>query len=328
MISQIIADDDTSRNDGGEFNEAYSKLMSNSTSDQSFGTLLLLGIPRESVISLDGAVRTVGREDFGVVGLQPNLFHFFSCRSSVVCGPTSNNVFNALAVGIVMMVTSNDVPNNENWIVARKYDKRIEELSADELYSSSKNLKEIITSGTLSWNHFFRYPDFVTLPLSAQQSNTEVADSWVHLVSYITPPLLKKRGIGHGDKIIPGAFTNDDRILEGSGQEVDEQLKKDGSLIVYPPIPCIDDEASFHVKKTSHIGTKNFLKTVSPQNRTLLLHYHQLTTGMTFTSVGGALLENVLNSYYEDEWKELVGDMQLSFLAFLYLGCLASFEHW
>lgn len=326
MSSQIIADDDT-RNDDEEFNQEYSKLISNSTSDQSIGTLLLIGIPRESVISLDGTVRIVGREDFAVVGLRPNLFHLFSCRPSVACGLTSSNFCSSLAVGIVMMVMSNDTPNNENWIVARKYDEGIEELSPDELFPS-KNLKEIISSGALSWNHFCRYQDFVSMPSAVQQSNAEVADSWVHLVSYITIPLLKRRGMGHGEKIIPGAFTNDDQVLEIPDYKISKQLKKDGSLIAYPPIPCIDGEASSNIKKTSHIGTKNFLKTISPQDRTLLLHYHKSTTGLTFTSVGGALLENVLNSYYAGEWKDLVGDMQLSFILFLYLGCLASFEHW
>lgn len=324
MSFQIVANDDT-RNDDEGFNQT--KLISSSASDQSIGTLLLIGIPRESVISLDGAVRIVGREDFAVVGLRPNLFHLFSCRPSVACGLKSSNCSNALAVGIVMMVMSNDTPKNKNWIVARKYDERTEELSPDELFPS-KNLNEIISSGALSWNHFCRYQDFVSMPSDVQPSSAEVADSWAHLVSYITIPLLTRRGMRHGDKIIPGAFTNDDQVLERPEYKISKQLKKDGSLITYPPIPCIDDEVSSNVNKTSHIGTKNFLKSISPQNRTLLLHYHKSTAGLTFTSVGGALLENVLNSYYAGEWKDLVGDMQLSFILFLYLGCLASFEHW
>lgn len=327
--SQTVHDDDP---DDDEYNQSFGQIIPDDVTNGCIGTLLLIGIPRQSIISLDGAVRTVGREDVGIVGLQPNLFHLFSCRPCVDCkGVQSSGLNHSLAVGIVIMVMTEDVSNNNNWIVARKYDAKIEELSSDEVYTSCNTLEDIINSGALSLHHFCRYQEFLAMPPAMQQSNTNVADSWFQLVSYITPSLLRRRGIRHGDKIIPGSFQNDDRVLENSGQKNSKQVAKDGLVITYPPIPCIDDDASADVKKMSHVGTKNFLKTLSPSDRTLLLHHHQSTAGMvksTFTSVEGAVLESVLHSSYSGKWEDLIGDLQLSFVAFLYLGCLASFEHW
>ena len=41
-----------------------------------------------------------------------------------------------------------------------------------------------------------------------------------------------------------------------------------------------------------------------------------------------AALRYVMERYHDNNWRTLLGDLQLSFVVFLNLHCLASMEHW
>jgi A1 cistron-splicing factor AAR2 len=39
-------------------------------------------------------------------------------------------------------------------------------------------------------------------------------------------------------------------------------------------------------------------------------------------------MEHVLKTYYNDKWKDMLGDVQFSYVLFLNLHCFSSLEHW
>ena len=322
-----------------EFNREIT--FSQTRLDGSCGILLLLGIPKHSNVTLDGASRIVAREDgyVGILGLDPNLFHLFACRPCVSSVASDAHRRHSLAVGVVMMIEGRTPSEKNNtkygWVVARKYDEQTEELSSSDIFPTFETLAGAVHSGNIPEHIFCRYQEFVAdssattiqdANISVQRSN-KINDSWLQHVSYIGPTLLSRRGIHHGDKIVPGTFRIDG---EASGLTNADDVITDGSVIKYPPIPCIESVEGA-TNKIKHEGTKYYLKSLTPKDRTLLLHYRQppsTVTKITYSCVGSAVLEEVLQSYYEGNWEDLIGDLQLSFVSFMYISCLASFEHW
>ena len=69
------------------------------------------------------------------------------------------------------------------------------------------------------------------------------------------------------------------------------------------------------VTTTRHAGTRRFLSTLPPRERTRLM----AGTGEDRTL---AALRYVMERYHDNDWRTLLGDLQLSFVVFLNLHCL------
>lgn len=96
----------------------------------------------------------------------------------------------------------------------------------------------------------------------------------------------------------------------------------DGITPAYPPVPCIDPDSSSPgrpAKRGVHAGTRRYLSSLSPSER---------TAAFLDSTPGSKVLRDVLKREYGGLWGDVLGDVQLSFVLFLHLGCLASFEHW
>ena len=311
------------------------------------GTVALLDLPPGSSLSVDGSTQIIRREDFvGIYGVPTISFHLVVVSSAG--GPATNtgtctdnddvvhgsqttiSTPSALhTTGFVLMRNSSDGDNDgvsnhdEGWIVARRYDPQTEEIcstSPDGITCS--NLQRSIQDGSIGPQRVVPYHRFI--------ENQTNPDAWKVITSFISSSLLQMRGIASGEKIVPGAYeedfddekryvTSDDG--EGSEKYIKakdpaESTPRDGISICYPPMPCIEGS---HMARTGHAGTKRYLSHLSPSDRTALF---------LDTEPGTKVLDTVLRTYYDGSWEELVGDVQLSFLLFLHLGCLSSFEHW
>ena len=99
--------------------------------------------------------------------------------------------------------------------------------------------------------------------------------------------------------------------------------QEDGHSLSYPPIPHIDTSQSHRIN--SHSGTKRFLASLSPSDRTTLFF---TTTSNNLEDNDDMIFEKVLTIHYDGSWETLLGQFQLSFIIFLCCSCLASLEHW
>jgi A1 cistron-splicing factor AAR2 len=118
--------------------------------------------------------------------------------------------------------------------------------------------------------------------------------------------------LSHGIKIVPGAYVDADGAAAAQQDQLMEQANNiDGYHLAYPPIPVLG------VTPLKHTGTKRFLLTLSPSERTGVL-------------MGGPLaaLHRIIAAYYDADWKQLLGDLQMAYVMFLHLQCLTSMEHW
>jgi A1 cistron-splicing factor AAR2 len=125
-----------------------------------------------------------------------------------------------------------------------------------------------------------------------------------------------------GDKIVPGAYQAEDQ--DDEDPMTDPRKQTDGTSIAYPPVPVLLPSASGdsrhrHRSLARHAGTRRFLSGLGPGQRTALA---------TEPSPPARVLEAMLRDYYGGSWRDLVGDVQLSFLLFLHLHCFASLSHW
>ena len=305
--------------------------------------MALLDLPPGTSISVDGSTQIIRREDFvGLQGFPPSGFHLVVVSSagggSSSCATTpgtngdddaddgSNGSSQATiskpsalhTTGFVLMRKNNNNGddadtvsghNDDGWIVVRRYDPQTEEISStppDDITCS--NMQRSILDGSLGPQRVVSYDRFIE-----NQSNP---GTWKVITSFITTALLKRRGIASGEKIVPGAYEEDFTDEKNRTNASAESKPRDGISICYPPMPCIDGT---HMARTGHAGTKRYLSHLSPSDRTALF---------LGSEPGSKVLDIVLRTQYDGSWEELVGDVQLSFLLFLNLGCLSSFEHW
>lgn len=325
---------------------AMSSSYAAAPSPASGGIVALLDLPPETSISVDGSTQIIRREDFvGIHGFPPSGFHFVVVSSaggssssgsrSITPGTSGDNDADdggngssqssmskpsALhTTGFVLMRRNNSSGddadnvsghNDDGWIVVRRYDPQTEEISRtppDDITCS--NLQRSILDGSIGTQRAVPYDRFIE-----NQSNPE---TWKVITTFITTSLLSRRGIASGEKIVPGAYEEDFTDEKGPTKASAEREPSDGISICYPPMPCI--EGAHMARIGGHAGTKRYLSHLSPSDRTAL-----------FLDVepGSKILDTVLRAHYDGSWEELVGDVQLSFLLFLHLGCLSSFEHW
>jgi A1 cistron-splicing factor AAR2 len=195
----------------------------------------------------------------------------------------------------------------------RQYDPSTEEVSPDPVDDEAtvRNLLGQLRRGGAGPGDP-RFADYAAVVGRDKQAD------WRELTDCISPGILRRRGIAEGGKLVPGAYNGDDLAADPP------RGGSDGMSVAYPPIPVIAVGASppqppSHHRVHHHPGTKSYLSRLEPGQRTrLLLDPHPCA------QVLGALLRD----YYGGSWRDLIGDVQLSYLLFLHLHCFASLEHW
>ena len=203
-----------------------------------------------------------------------------------------------------------------------------------------------------------------------KMDSTQRTTTWgEHLTNFISKQVLIRHNLtGHGDKIVPGSMDMDmdleiDNTKSKSKSKVevmnDDVIEKiqDGVSMKYRPIPCFDlsqgrrgemgekksgDGAqmisrSMKIRPQSHNGTRKYLASLTPPERTALFtmqHGHG-NGGCNSSSIegnssssGDYVFQCILRDYYNGRWEMLLGELQLSFVVFVCCSCLCSLEHW
>ena len=309
------------------------------------GIIALLNLPVRSNVALDGNQQILQRDDFvGISQVPSNIFHLIVIRKPE---NNSNQGHLSPAIGLLIyhdenMTSSTESTNDDVWIVARKYDPLIEELSSnvDSVDPITRNnLCQSITNNNIPPNRVVPYKSFCQGLINNTYQKHEI-QTWQTLTCYINKTLLQKRDIRHGDKVIPGSYqdnvTDSSNDLNIKKTNDSDKNKQDGIEIVYPPIPCISiqnmndtmDQTSTPNRvffKTQHLGTTKYLTTLTPSERTnLFMRQNQNATNDQQYD----LLQKIIHKYYDNEWQLLIGDFQLAFVLFMHLGCLSSLIHW
>jgi len=269
------------------------------------GIFALLDSPVGSNISIDGKSLILKQDNFvGFASLKSFGFHLITFQAFQ--SRSHENGCGSSRHAIVLLRTH--VDNGTNWISAHRYDPTIEEINPSPLDKLTiLNLENSIRSNQLG-------PPSVICS-SALFSETEL-NEWLQATTFISESLFQSRGIFHGCKIVPGAFQEDTskmKINHGSLSHVD------GTELHYPPIPILGGTLN---KWCRHNGTKKYLASLNPSQRTDFLVKNQINSSAI------ALVDQILEEYYNNQWKELLGDVQLSYIMFMHLQCLSSLEHW
>eukprot|EP00537_Pseudo-nitzschia_pungens_P005421 CAMPEP_0172360512 /NCGR_PEP_ID=MMETSP1060-20121228/4520_1 /TAXON_ID=37318 /ORGANISM="Pseudo-nitzschia pungens, Strain cf. cingulata" /LENGTH=631 /DNA_ID=CAMNT_0013082521 /DNA_START=103 /DNA_END=1998 /DNA_ORIENTATION=+ len=326
----------------------------------------LLDFPRGGVLGLDGQNIVLRRDDFvGVSNLPPesvhlvtckNGNHFANCAGTAVTNETTttaatataatNSIDTAVTVGF--LVFGNGTEDRSHLV--RRYDPLTEEVASEEAspideLTRRNLLSQIQGSNSKSNSKSNSNENSNLLPPSRVLRYHQIvagneADAlsprrfWSEQTRYINASkellLGKLRGLSSGDKIVPGCYDpdHDDESDKGTststgtgiGTAANSERKNappaDGTSPVYPPIPVVDPRVS--VATHRHAGTKRFLSRLEPSERTALFVSRQKW----------AWLDTVLETFYQHSWEALLGDLQLSYLLFLHLGCYSSLGHW
>ena len=271
-------------------------MASTTSSSAASGTVVLLALPSQSAVGVDGHIFVLRRDDFvGIQGVpSDHKFHLITVRAA---GSTEAPSHSTLTLGFVLLP-----PRDSNWIFARRYDAQTEEVSStpvDDL--TCLNLTQQIRLGGVEPQR--------AIPYHRMLSSSQI-DAWKKQTSFVSTRLLDKRSLGHGDKIVPGCYA-DDADASAAPKPVD------GKPVYYPPIPYLDNTNK--LKRTRHVGTKRYLAQLSPSDRTTLF---------TDDHPADRALTDILSRYYDNKWEDLLGDIQLSYTLLLHIHCLASLEHW
>lgn len=270
-----------------------------------------------------------------------------------------------LPVGFILTNNNPSLSNNYNindllgyeWIFARRYDPQTEEISnnpIDEL--TLNNLLMAMRSGELSSmlgrNFVMSYDQFMQSPSSKSGSFGETAisnsiSSWGARTTFINSAYLQRcHDLIHEDKIVPSSYNpeeEDDVDIQNRSSPRNDSNKSTGALevidgkqISYPQIPCID--LSLNARRlTQHAGTRSYLSKLSPEIRTkLLLGGGGGGEGEDSFNAGEYVWNDILSRVYSSssgngnyvKENDLLADIQLSFLMFLFLECHTSLEHW
>jgi hypothetical protein len=263
----------------------------------------LLGLKEGAVLSIDGKPLMLKTNDF--VGFELPLsssrqFHLITAKPS-----------DQAAVTIGFLVESGETQTTP---LIRQYDAQTEEISSQPVDSqTARNLQEQVSQGSIDSHRMIPYQ---------QMFSEEEAKQWNEKIKFVSGWLIEKRKIS-GAKIVPGSYQQDDNNLNLQLQQQQQQTTTnnpiiDGVPISYPSIPIIVSENGVS-KSRSHQGTKSYLETLTPSDRTSLF---------IDPDPEHRLLGDILRRHYENDWRHILGDIQLSFVMFLHLKCLHSLEHW
>lgn len=322
------------------------KQLGSSPPKKSNGIIALLDLPSKTHVAIDGIHQIIQRDDFVGVSHVPNhQFHLIILRPSSEFHPNKGTMSNhgniSPSMGLIVFQNDDNTKNNP-WIVARRYDPFTEEISSQKEsvdHVTCLNLIRAVNTNAIPANRVVPYSIFLqgSTPSSSTAASfagvplEDTLQNWEGLTSFITPQLLKKRNLKHGEKVVPGCYEDDSIPLHDRKEssnppptQNDTHIERthDGVEVQYPPIPCISnmkDKRLFF--KSQHFGTTKYLENLTPSERTSL--YLQRNSGTTYP-----ILDHILLQYYNAKWQHLMGDLQLSFLLFLQLGCLSSLTHW
>jgi hypothetical protein len=310
---------------------------------ESGGCIALLDLPEQTTISIDaGPNQTLRKSEECIIirDIFPvDKFHFLVVRGGLKTGASHHqSVLRSQPaglhnVGIVLLFDSSDyilqinTNGSPHWLIARKFDPFTEELSSippdDATMESVRSILDPKTIPHYPSTPVINYKGLVQASGSETDDREHPLDAvWSDsLTHYITREILSRHGItGHGDKIIPSSFTleNDTDVLSlVNVSDNTEEKCTDGIAIRFPPIPIIDQKLHTNQK---HKATREFLTSLSPEQRTQLLFYEELP--------GCHIFHYALNELYDGKWTVLLGDFQSAFVLFLCLGCFQSFEFW
>eukprot|EP00557_Chaetoceros_sp_GSL56_P012302 CAMPEP_0176478288 /NCGR_PEP_ID=MMETSP0200_2-20121128/1106_1 /TAXON_ID=947934 /ORGANISM="Chaetoceros sp., Strain GSL56" /LENGTH=639 /DNA_ID=CAMNT_0017874215 /DNA_START=158 /DNA_END=2074 /DNA_ORIENTATION=+ len=212
-----------------------------------------------------------------------------------------------------------------------------EQIYAQDLESPRQSQSQIDASMII------HYDNFIAQEEGIHNNSSLGAKIWSkYLTNYVTMEVLHRHSLtGKGDEIIPSSYTgpspwNDDHLVSAltssSCGPSSSQQPHDGKVLHYPPIPMPPlsksttnrrDETK-SVSLHHHEGTKRYLATLSPQQKTeFFLNVHQ-----SASTPGDCLFMSILEGSYDGKWENFIGDFQLSFVLFLCCSCLSSLEHW
>jgi A1 cistron-splicing factor AAR2 len=191
-----------------------------------------------------------------------------------------------------------------------------------------------MTDGSLPSSRVLRYDQIVSGGTNQEEQLFSGQRVWREQTRYIRKDLLKDiRGISSGDKIVPGCYDPEDEIKKNNDKTITVSTEKDndGKSMAYPPIPVVDPRLS--LVKHKHHGTNRFLSRLEPRERTRLFLTSSSAAAATASECDSGApnfvwLDRVLKDCYRGSWKALLGDLQLSYVLFLYLGCYSSLAHW
>lgn len=269
---------------------------------RNLSAVAILGLPAGTVLSLDGHSITLQRDDFvGIAGIPVNDdMHLLAVRAGAVRTQEEQSHGNIAAVTVGFMFSTNN--QQSTLALARKFDPTTEEVSSTPLDEvTASNLCSQFFNGQMEPQRILSY---------ATVLNENSVQNWKDLTRFISAQLLRSRGIRNGAKIVPGSYG-----AEASREDDIEAV--DGTPVMYPPIPVIDNRKA--ARQSRHEGTKNYLTSLPPSERTgPFLH----------PKPHDFVFEDVLKRYYNHIWKDILGDIQLSYTLFLHLQCLSSLYHW
>lgn len=264
--------------------------------------LILLDLPRGSYLSIDGQPVTLQRDDFvGFHSIPNDIFHLVLTRP----GPPSPNYSSTNEPQLVASSISTGIVAFETGMM-RRYLRDTEEMSSESVDEVTyTNLVRQMQGRALSPERLVGYSHLIT---------QEKAEMWKRMTGYVSKRLLQKRGVENGGKIVPGSFEEFNEDKEESKRSGDS-MQIDGKALCYPPIAVIDKSQ----RHTTHPGTKRFLSQLSSSARTQIF-VSEFPKDLVF--------EYILKNFYDDSVDVLLGDLQLSYVTFMYMQCFSSLQHW
>jgi AAR2 protein len=286
------------------------------------GLIVLLDLPKHSLLGLDGQTLVLQRDDFiGVRNVPSRMFHLVTASAA---GHTTST-HHSLTVGFVVVTrTTSSQPPKDPFLLIRRYNPQTEEVSEDSVdHLTIENLMKQIRGQQIDPSRLLHYDQ--VMPTSSQGDGEDqgTRSSWQAQTCFINESdILNLRGLSNGDKIVPGSYDPEDDLAKANSTTMaatSSATTVDGKSIEYPSIPVINTQLSLATHK--HSGTRQFLAKLPPDQRTKLFV-------LDAQEMQDFLLDHVLQHYYQGSWQALLGDVQLGFCLFLYLHCLASLEHW
>lgn len=351
---------------------------SSSTSSSGGGMIIIDNIPSSS---------TTTDTDFHLLIVKKSVYEGGGHALPVgfILLPTIMNEKGDAAATTVTTTTDDD--GYYDWTFVRKYDKYNEEISNDDKpidEISMKNLLLATRNGelchcTIPYEQFMKnssnssnggasspngddiggHGSSCSSSSSSITNSTQCLPSWDVRTSMIKSMFLHIcHDIKHGCKIVPSSNIGSRGSTYGSttdtandGHATNNTSVEDGKSISYPAIPCIDTSITTNNVRlvTRHTGTRLYLSTLSPMERTRLLFFNssvddnEIEDGKIIIMkdnektqphpVGEYVFEDVLrryaNSSNSSQGEEyFLADIELSFLLFVHLECHVSLEHW
>lgn len=191
-----------------------------------------------------------------------------------------------------------------NDLVLAKWDTSKEELTiiSDVSEATDRHVREEIRKGSLGLG-LGSYP--------LQQHNT-----WLSLSQFITEDIIRKSNCGFGHSIVPGS---DNDLIDSSYKNLSAmRIDAAEEFTDFNCSPSLPRQAQFTNIKSFEL---QLIERVMAQN----------SSGVEVTKVmldKSALLLTILNHTHDNNWANLLGELQLSFLLFIMLFSHSGLHQW